>query len=133
MINTSKHAMGPEDAIQKDIVPFGDPSNGYTAIVTAMDVFSRYLFTYCVTRIDAKTIARALVDIMTRHAYLPTTIITYKGTQFMSEVIADATGVMGIQMHLAKTKHPQTIGILERCHASLKETLQISTEERRTK
>ena len=132
MIDTSKLAMGPEDALQMDIVPFDEPSNGFTAIVTAMDVFSRYLFTYCVTKIDARSIARVLVDIMTRHAYLPTTIITDKGTQFMSEVMADTTRVLGIQLRHATTKHAQTIGILERCHASLKEALKISTGERRT-
>ena len=132
IIDTSKLALGPEDALQMDIVQFDEPSNGFTAIVTAMDIFSRYLFTYCVTKIDAKTIARVLVDIMTRHAYLPTTIITDKGTQFMSEVVADTTRVLGIQLRHATTKHAQTIGILERCHASLKEALKISTGERRT-
>ena len=132
MIDTSKLALGPEDALQMDIVPFDEPSNGFTAIVTAMDIFSRYLFTYCVTKIDAKTIARVLVDIMTRHAYLPTTMITDKGTQFMSEVVADTTRVLGIQLRHATTKHAQTIGILARCHASLKEALKRSTGERRT-
>ena len=115
-----------------DIVPFDEPSNGYTAIVTALDIFSRYLITYCVTKIDAKTIERALVDIMTRHAYFPTTIITDKGTQFMSEVIADTTRVLGIQLRHATTKHAETISILEQCHASLKEALKTSTGERRT-
>ena len=132
MIDTSKLALGPEDALQMDIVPFDEPSNGFTAIVTAMDIFSRYLFTYCVTKIDAKTIARVLVDIMTRHTYLPTTIITDKGTQFMSEVVVDTTRVLGIQLRHATTKHAQTLGIVERCHASLKEALKISTGERRT-
>ena len=103
-IDTSKLALGPEDALQMDIVPFDEPSNGFTAIVTAMDIFSRYLFTYCVTKIDAKTIARVLVDHMTRHAYLPTTIITDKGTQFMSEVVADRTRVRGIQLRHATNK-----------------------------
>ena len=122
MIDTSKMALGPEDALQMDIVPFDEPSGGYTAIITAMDVFSRYLFTYNVIRTDAPTVARVLVDIMTLHAYLPTTVITDKGTQFMSEVMADATRTLGIQLRHATTKHAQTIGILERCHASLKET-----------
>ena len=127
MIDTSKMALVPEDALQMDIVPFDEPSGGYTAIITAMDVFSRYLFTYNVVRTDAPTVTRVLVDIMTRHAYLPTTVITDKGTQFMSEVMADATRTLGIQLRHATTKHAQTIGILERCHASLKETLKIST------
>ena len=97
-----------------------------------MDVFSCYFFTYNVVKTDAPTVARVFIDIMTRHAYLPTTVITDKGTQFMSEVMADATRTLGIQLKHATTKHAQTIGILERCHASLKESLKISTGERRT-
>ena len=97
-----------------------------------MDVFSRYIFTYNVVRTDAPSVARVLVDIMTCHAYLPTTVITDKGTQFMSEIMADATRTLGIQFKHATTKHAQTIGILERSHASLKESLKISTGERRT-
>ena len=50
----------------------------------------------------------------------------------MSEVMADATRTLGIQLRHATTKHAQTIGILERSHASLKESLKISTGERRT-
>ena len=125
-IDTSKMALCPEDALQMDIVPCDEPSGGYNAIVTAMDVFSRYLFTYNVVKTDAPTVARVLVDIMTHQAYLPTTVITDKGTQFMSEVMADATRILGIQLKHATTKHSQTIGILERCHASLKESLKIS-------
>ena len=132
MIDTSKLALGPDDALQMDIVPFDELSGGYNAIITAMDVFSCYLFTYNVVKTDAPTVARVLVDIMTRHAYLPTTFITDKGTQFMSEVMADATRTLGIQLKHATTKHAQTIGILERSHASLKESLKISTAERRT-
>ena len=46
--------------------------------------------------------------------------------------MADATRILGIQLKHATTKHAQTIGILERCHASLKELLKITTGERRT-
>ena len=42
LIDMSKIAMGPRDALQMDIVPFDDPSGGYNAVITAMDVFSRY-------------------------------------------------------------------------------------------
>ena len=132
MIDTSKLALGPEDALHMDIVPFDEPSGGYNAIITAIVVFSRYLFTYNVVKTDAPTVARVLVDIMTRHAYLPTTVITDKGTQFLSEVMADATRTLCIQLKHATTKHAQTIGIPERSHASLKESLKISTGERRT-
>ena len=39
-------AMGPKDALQMDIVPFDDPSGGYNAVITAMNVFpDTYLHT----------------------------------------------------------------------------------------
>ena len=132
LIDMSKVAVGPEDALQMDIVPFDDPSGGYTAVITAMDVFSRYLFAYSVTRIDTKTVTRVLTDIIIRHCYLPTTIITDKGSQFISEAVHQTTAALGIQLKHATTKHAQTIGILEKTHASLKESLKIMTGERRT-
>ena len=132
LIDMSKVAMGPEDALQMDIVPFDDPSGGYTAVITAMDVFSRYLFVYSVTRIDTRTVTRVLTDIITRHCYLPTTIITDKGSQFISEAMHQTTAALGIQLKHATTKHAQTIGILERTHGSLEESLKIMTGERRT-
>ena len=124
--------MGPEDALQMDIVPFDDPSGGYNAVITAMDVFSRYIFAYSVTRIDTRTVTRVLTDIFTRHCYLPTTIITDKGSQFISEAMQQTTATLGIQLKHATTKHAQMIGILEQTHASLKKSLKIMTGERRT-
>ena len=63
---------------------------------------------------------------------LPTRIITDKGSQFISEAMEQTTKVLGIQLKHATTKHAQTIGILERTHASLKDSLKIMTGERRT-
>ena len=69
---------------------------------------------------------------MTKHAYLPTTLISDKGTAFMSQVIKEVTGVLGITLKHASTKHAQTIGLLERSHASIKQALKIETGERRS-
>ena len=132
LIDMSQLAMRPEDALQMDIVPFDDPSGGYNAVITAMDVFSRYLFAYSVARVDTRTVTRVLINIIIRHSYLPTTIITDKGSQFVAESMQQITTALGIQWRHATTKHAQTIGILERTHASLKESLKIMTGERRT-
>ena len=121
LIDMSQITMGPEDALQTDIIPFDEPSGEYNAIITAMDVFSRYLFAYNVVRVDTKTVARVLIDIITRHCYLPTTIITDNGSQFISKAMKQTTVILGIQLKHATTKHAQTIGMLERSHASLKE------------
>ena len=52
--NPNEHITAPEDAIQIDLVPELPPSGGYENIVTAMDVFSRYLFAYPTANQDAK-------------------------------------------------------------------------------
>ena len=118
--------------MQIDLVPGSPPSGGYENIVTAMDVFSRFLFAYPTSNQDAKTIAKVIINIMTKHAYLPTTLISDKGTAFTSHVNKEVAGVLGITLKHATTKHAQTIGLLERSHASIKQSLKIETGERRS-
>ena len=130
--NPNEHITAPEDAMQIDLVPELPPSGGYENIVTPMDVFSRYLFAYPTSNQDVKTIAKVLINIMTKHSYLPTTLISDKGTAFMSHVIKGVAGVLGITLKHATTKHAQTIGLLERSHASIKQALKIETGERRS-
>ena len=130
--NPNEHVNVTEDAMQNDLVPELPPSGGYENIVTAMDVFSRYIFGYPTSNQDAKTTAQVLINIMTKHAYLPTTLISGKGTAFMSQVIKEVAGVFGITLKHATTKHAQTIALLERSHASIKQALKIETGERRS-
>ena len=130
--NPNEHITAPEDAMQIDLVPELPPSGGYENIVTAMDVFSRYLLADPTSNQDAKTIAKVLINVMTKHAYLPTTLISDKGTAFMSHVIKEVADVLGITLKHATTKHAQTIGLLERSHASIKQASKIETGERRS-
>ena len=130
--NPNEYITAPEDAMQIDLVPGLPPSGGYENNVTAIDVFSRYLFAYPTSNQDAKTVAKVLINIMTKHAYLPTTLISDKGTAFTSTVIKEVAGVLGITLKHATTKHAQTIGLLERSHASIKQALKIETGERRS-
>ena len=130
--NPNEYITAPEDAMQIDLVPELPPSGGYENIVTAMDVSSRYLFAYPTSNQDAKTVAKVIINTMTKHAYLPTTLISDKGTAFTSHVIKEVAGVLGITLKHATTKHAQTIGLLERSHASIKQALKIETGERRS-
>ena len=111
--NPNLHITAPEDAMQIDLVPELPPSAGYENIVTAMDEFFRYFFAYPTSNHDAKTIAKVLINIMTKHAYLPTTPVSDKGTASMSHVIKEVAGVLGITLKHATTKHAQTIALLE--------------------
>ena len=127
--NPNERITAPEAAMQNDMLPELPPSGGYEIIVTAMDGLSRYLFEYPTTNQDAKTIARGLINIMTKQTYFTTTLISGKGTAFMSNVIKEVAGVLAITLKHATTKHAQTIGLLEQSQASIKQTLKIESGE----
>ena len=116
--------------MQIDLVPGLPPSSGYESTVTAMDEFFRYLFAYPTSNQDATTIAKVIINIMTKHAYLPTKLISDKGTAFTSHVIKEVAGVLGITLKHAITKHAQKVGLLERSHVSIKQSLKSETGER---
>ena len=132
MINNTEHVLGPKDILEIDIMPNLPNSAAYQNIVTMIDVFSRYLFAYPTQNVTAKTIGRCIVDAMTRHAYLPTLILSDEGSQFRWEVVAEITQILEIQISHASTKHAKTIGNLERTHASIRTALKIPTGERRS-
>ena len=79
-----------------------------------MDVFFQYLFAYTKQDMTAKTVGRCIKDVMTRHCYLPTEIVTDKGSQFRSEVENQIAETLDMRINHASTKRAETIGILER-------------------
>ena len=131
LIHIPKWDLGTEDLMQIDLLPELPPCGGYENIITAIDVFSRYAFAYPVSNPTAVNTAKVIIDIMTRHAYLPTFIITDKGSVFVSQVIHEVAEILGINLKHATTKHAQTIGILERAHATIKTSLKMASGEYR--
>ena len=104
--------------MQIDILPNLHPSGGYENIITGMFVFSRYLFAYPVTDASATNTAKVIIDIMSNHTYLPTTLITDKRTSFTSKLVTEIAQILGIQIKCATTKHPRIVRKLEPTHAS---------------
>ena len=133
LIHIPEWDLGPEDLMQIDLLPELPPSGGYENIITAIDVFSRYAFAYPVSNPTAVNTAKVIIDIMKRHAYLPTLIITDKGSVFVSQVVHEdeVAEILGIILKHATTKHAQTIGVLERAHATIKTSLKMASGEYR--
>ena len=98
-------------------------------IITATVVFSRYAFAYPVSNPTAVNTAKVIIDIITRHAYLPTLIIMDKGGVFVSQGIHEVAEILGINLKHAILKHAQTIGVLERAHATIKTSLKMASSE----
>ena len=87
LIHIPERDLGPEELMQINLLSELPPSGGYENIITAIDVFSRYAFAYPVSNPTAVNTAKVIIDIMTRHGYLSTLIITEKGSVFVSHVI----------------------------------------------
>ena len=110
---SSKHITESEDAIQIDLVPELPQSGGDENILTGMVVFFRYSFACPSSSKHAKTVAKAILHIMTKRAYLPTKIISDKGSLLVSQVVREVVEVLRITLQHATTKHSQTIGMFE--------------------
>ena len=68
---------------------------------------------------------------MTKQAYWPTTLISDKCTSFVSHVIKEVAGFIGIALNHTTTKHARTNAMLERSHMSIKPALKIETGEQK--
>ena len=131
LLNLPEWDLGPEDAMQIDLLLNLPTSGGYQTVMTAIDVFSRYLFAYPLIEATAPNVAKVIIDIRTKQSYLPSTLITDKGSAFTSPIVTKVATVLGITLKCATTKHPQTIGKIERTHASLKTNLKVVSGEYR--
>ena len=129
LIHIPEWDLGLEDLMQIDLLPELTPRGGYENIITAIDVFSRYAFAYPVSNPTAVNTAKVIIDIMTRHAYLPTLIITDKGSVFVFQVIHEVADLLGIKLKHVTTKHAQTIGVLKTAHATIKTSLKTASGE----
>ena len=65
LLNLSEWDLGPEDAMQIDLLPILPASGGYQTVMTGIDVFSRYLFAYPLIEATATNVEKVIIDIMT--------------------------------------------------------------------
>ena len=89
-----------------DIFPNLHSSGVYDNIITAIDVFSKHLFAYPVTRIIASAVARVTTDILCKHTYLPITKITDIGSQFNVQVTPEFEAVLRIDQKINNETFP---------------------------
>ena len=115
----------PGDLLQVDLVGKLPDSAGYTHILTAKDNFSKYLFAKTLRNASAPNVAKQLFQIFMRSAYIPKVVLSDMSTAFTSRVMTELSRLLEIKLEYATVKHPQTVGSVERSHASLKQYLGI--------
>ena len=118
----------PYSRMACDIVgPLPRTQAGFRYILTAMCLGTRYPFAIPLKRIDAKTVAEALMEVVSNTG-IPVELLHDQGQVFVGKVTTTLCGLLNIKQLRTTAYHPQTNGILERWHGCLKNMLRRQEE-----
>lgn len=98
-------------------------SKGYKYCLTAIDRFTRWPEATSIADISAYTITRAFYSTWIAHFGAPALITTDRGSQFESAIFQALTQLIGAKMIRTTAYHPQSNGMIERFHRSLKSAI----------
>lgn len=101
-------------------------SNNCQYVLTVIDRFTRWPEVVPLSRIDAETVADALLYNWVARFGVPESITTDQGRQFESSLWRRLMELTGAKRHRTTSYHPQSNGLVERFHRSLKNSLRAS-------
>ena len=110
----------PFQRVAFDLVgPLPRTTQGNKYLLTCMDYASKYPEAVPIRKVDAETVATAMIDIFSRLG-LPEELLTDQGSVFTGRLMQQLCCRLGIQHLRTSPYHPQTDGMLERFHGTLK-------------
>lgn len=112
--------------ISVDFITHLPASRGYDAIMVVVDRLTKMRhFIACKGTCDAEEATRLFVKYVWKLHGLPTTIVSDRGPQFVSEFWKHLTQRLGISATLSTAYHPETDGQTERMNAQLEQYLRL--------
>ena len=109
----------PFDMIAMDVCgPFPITDRGNKYILVAADYFSKWPESWAIPDQEAKTIARCLEELISRHG-VPQALLTDQGKIFESKVILEVYKLLKIEKMRTTAYHPQCDGLVERFNRTL--------------
>ena len=112
--------VGPLPTVQNPTDPYISP---YRYLLTCIDRATRWIEVQPLADITAKTVTRAFIDVWISRFGVPLHVITDRGSQFESEMFDELSSVVGFHRLRTTAYHPQTNGMIERIHRTVKTTL----------
>lgn len=110
--------------VHVDIVgPLPVDTSGFMYLVTFIDRATRWVEATPVASITAEAVAKAFVSTWVSRFGVPLELISDRGRQFESELFKELSRVLGFHRIRTTAYHPQSNGLLERFHRTLKASL----------
>ena len=110
-------------ALHLDIVGPLPECEGFSYLLTIIDRYSRWLEAVPLSSITAEACARALLRHWIARFGTPATVVTDRGRQFVSQLWSELSLLLGVQLRQTTSYHPQSNGLIERQHRTLKDRL----------
>ena len=121
----------PYERLAVDIVgPLTRTRSGYKYLLTVLCMGTRYPYAIPLKRVDAVTVAEALVEVIA-HTGIPKEILSDQGSVFVGRLNQEMSKLLGIDRLKTSPYHPQTNGAIERWHSCLKGMLR-KMDDRKT-
>ena len=119
---------GAFDRVGVDVIQFVKSRNGNKYAVVFIDYLTKWVEAFAVPDQSALTIAKLLVEeIISRHG-VPRELLSDRGTNFLSKLMQEVCGVMGVNKVNTTAYHPQGDGLVERFNRTLQDMLSKTTE-----
>ena len=110
-------------SLNLDLVGPLPSAEGYSYLLTVIDRFSRWTEAIPLVDITASTCAKALVRNWVSRYGVPVHLVTDQGRQFTSTLWKELMALLGTNHSMTTSYHPQSNGLIERFHRTLKERL----------
>lgn len=111
-----------EHVVVDCVGPLPKTKTGHQFLLTMMCVATRYPEAVPLRKITSKAVIKALIKFFSTFG-LPKIVQTDQGTNFMSKLFTQTLCLLGISHRTSSPYHPESQGVLERFHQTLKAML----------
>ena len=102
------------------VTNLNDSSSSYRYLFTCIDRNTRWIECQPLSDISASSISSAFINIWISRFGVPLNVITDRGAQFESELFSELSKIIGFHRLRTCAYRPQTNGMIERAHRTLK-------------
>ena len=120
----------PMERIATDIMgELPETADGNKYILVVSDYFSKWTESFAMPNIEAKTVARIIVEEVVARFGVPAYIHSDQGRQFESQLFSEVCMILGIKKTRTCPYNPQSDGMVERFNQTLEKMLSVYVEE----